>query len=129
MAGPPKLSKGKTLDDMAGRKEPNPEHLPDPQLRRVAPMKDDDEVRVTEPGQGDGGEVDDPIVRVEVLGEGHFYNNHPLPLNSVIELPLSVVEKHREQGYQLGPVPDDYNGDIYDHTPEWQHPNNERSTE
>lgn len=128
MAGPPKLGRGKTLDEMAGSKDPNPARLRDPdrdpQLHHVNQLQGD-EAEVTEQGQ----EGDDPIVRVEVLGEGHFYNNHPLPLNAVIELPLSVVEKHREQGYQLGPVRDDYNGDIYDHSTEWQHPNNERSAE
>lgn len=77
------------------------------------------------PGTLNVDEVDDPMVRVQVLGDGHFINNHPVPTNAVIEIPLSEVETHREHGLQLGPVDDDYDGDVYDVHTEWQHPDNE----
>lgn len=69
----------------------------------------------------------DAKIRVEVLGDGHFLNGHPIPVNSVVEMTADQIDLHRERGYQLGPVADDYDGDIYDYSPEWQHPDNEKA--
>lgn len=104
---PPKMRKDKTLDDMnaGGKSLSGVRTAPDGPEPDAAP---------------EGEETDDPIVRVQVMKEGYYYNKHPLPLNSVIEIPLSQVDLHRERGYEFGPVPDDYDGEIYDISEEWQ---------
>lgn len=119
MAGPKMPTRDKTLSDakMQGNGDANrdPQQAHEDQLAGRA-------------GGNETGVVkkEEEKVLVQVLGEGHFYNNHPLPLNCVIELPVSEVDLYRERGYQFGPVDDDYDGEVYDWTTEWQHPDNER---
>lgn len=103
---PPKIRKDKTLDDMSAGMQAN---------KGVGAAPDG-----PEPDAAPEEEGDDPIVRVQVMGEGYYYNKHPLPINSVIEIPLSQVDLHRERGYEFGPVPDSYDGPIYDISEEWQ---------
>jgi hypothetical protein len=112
--------KEKTLDDLAPVHDSQKKHAA--QLNEDASTLKSDQVNGDEPDEDE----DDPVARVEVLGAGHFVNNHPLPIGTVIEMKLSDVEIHRQQGYQLGPVDDDYDGPVYDTSTEWQHPNNEK---
>lgn len=95
------------------------DELPKNALTQKGAFRENEEATSTE-GTTEGTAENDPTVRVEILGDGHFLNGHPLKTGHVIEMTASQVDLHRERGFQLGPVADDYDGEVYDYSEPWQ---------
>jgi hypothetical protein len=54
------------------------------------------------------------MAKVEVLTDQAIINGHELKAGTVVELPVSVIDVHRDHGVCLGAVADDDTREVYD---------------